>query len=971
MRNIRGFMGCLAVSLPVILVVATASAASATTLAITTSTLNAATVGSAYTASLAATGGAAPYSWSVAAGSLAPAGMKLSIAGVLSGTPTTSSGASVAAFTVSVKDSSTTIQTKTATISIKINADPMSISTTSLTTGVDGAAYSQQLKSSGGTGTVTWKLNTGSLLVTGVQLSAAGLVSGTPTASTNGAGSFAVTASDSASPVHTATSKIAYVINPAIGSFKVTTLSLLPASQNLLYSAQLGSAGGIGTVTWSLASGAILPTGLKLALTGLISGTPTVVGTSSFWVQAKDSSTTRKTVQAFLTLVVQPVAVTILPLKASVAAGGKQQFTASVSGTTNTAVKWSVNSISGGNSILGSISTAGLYVAPATAPSPAAVTITATSTAASNRSASAPVTITSSLAQEDFNYTGTYATSAPITYVNMLGKTRTIQAYPGQVFVEVAPSTSSATVAAHIQAHGGSIIAQLPNVGMYWAGVTVGAEAKFIAAFIADSAPTNIAPNPALYLGQTATTPTDLTVPPQESSPATLSFTEDVAVLDDFKAAGVCSPTVTHGSCVGGIVQALSPAVPLTGQPELSVAKFQIFRKNVLNGKIEVTYNDLFFQLNRLLLGAAFQGKTKVVNLSIVAPPDDGIDRHSCFTEACLDYLDNQALLMSGIYDLANRLADYRPYLAIALAVGNSGLDLSAFLDVELVLYPNANVLVVGGLDEDIVAMLNKQAPPGPPPVGYNSARDAGFTGSAIPILYAPAKIGGSSGTSFSAPQAASRMAALLRIDPSLTGPQLVAMMKAGSINVTAPASSVSGLASYDLLPSIEQALFPPPATYTAPFKASTTFSNIGCSGTISIDGTLTMKPRGNPYLPTTGVPAISAAPNPSYYLSLLSGTIAFNGTLGLVENSTCPSGSGTVAATGPVAGAFQSFQGQVQPILTIPVTGGTTQVSWTIGVSFVDGSISPDLKTLTGVASSIVCQGCTTVPGTITFTKQ
>src|SRR3989441_2385995 len=86
------------------------------------------------------------------------------------------------------------------------------------------------------------------------------------------------------------------------------------------------------------------------------------------------------------------VSITILPASASVAVGQTQQFTASVSGTSNTGVTWAVNGTIGGNATVGTISSNGLYTAPNT---PATVTVTATSTANTSKSASASVTITS------------------------------------------------------------------------------------------------------------------------------------------------------------------------------------------------------------------------------------------------------------------------------------------------------------------------------------------------------------------------------------------------------------------------------------------------------------------------------------------------------------------------------------------------------------------------------------------------
>jgi uncharacterized repeat protein (TIGR03803 family) len=89
------------------------------------------------------------------------------------------------------------------------------------------------------------------------------------------------------------------------------------------------------------------------------------------------------------------VIVTVSPTAVQVAASGAQQFTATVTGSTNTAVTWAVNAINGGNSTIGTISGTGLYNAPAVVPNPATVTVTATSQADTSVSASASVTITS------------------------------------------------------------------------------------------------------------------------------------------------------------------------------------------------------------------------------------------------------------------------------------------------------------------------------------------------------------------------------------------------------------------------------------------------------------------------------------------------------------------------------------------------------------------------------------------------
>lgn len=72
--------------------------------------------------------------------------------------------------------------------------------------------------------------------------------------------------------------------------------------------------------------------------------------------------------------------VTVTPATATIRAGGNEAFAATVSGLTNNTVTWSVNSIDGGNSSVGTIDANGMYTAPATLPTPNTVTVTATST---------------------------------------------------------------------------------------------------------------------------------------------------------------------------------------------------------------------------------------------------------------------------------------------------------------------------------------------------------------------------------------------------------------------------------------------------------------------------------------------------------------------------------------------------------------------------------------------------------------
>ncbi|MCX7170528.1 MAG: CHRD domain-containing protein [Proteobacteria bacterium] len=88
---------------------------------ISTASLANGVVGSAYSQTLTATGGFTPYTWAVANGAL-PAGLSLSTAGVISGTPTAAGSSS---FTVRVTDSATAAATATQALSLTTAAAPV------------------------------------------------------------------------------------------------------------------------------------------------------------------------------------------------------------------------------------------------------------------------------------------------------------------------------------------------------------------------------------------------------------------------------------------------------------------------------------------------------------------------------------------------------------------------------------------------------------------------------------------------------------------------------------------------------------------------------------------------------------------------------------------------------------------------------------------------------------------------------
>ena len=87
------------------------------------------------------------------------------------------------------------------------------------------------------------------------------------------------------------------------------------------------------------------------------------------------------------------VSVVVSPPTANIRAGDTFPFSVAVSGTTNTAVSWSVNGTTGGTTTSGTIDTSGNYAAPAALPNPNTITIRATSAADASASGSSSVTL--------------------------------------------------------------------------------------------------------------------------------------------------------------------------------------------------------------------------------------------------------------------------------------------------------------------------------------------------------------------------------------------------------------------------------------------------------------------------------------------------------------------------------------------------------------------------------------------------
>ncbi|MCW0216887.1 MAG: putative Ig domain-containing protein, partial [Prosthecobacter sp.] len=249
------------------------------TIAISPTTLTAATLNSSYgPVTLTATGGTAAYTWTYA-GSL-PVGMGLSSGGVISGTPSGAPGNYT--ITVTATDANGCVSNRGYTLAV--NCGAFSITPSSLPAVTQGTAYSAQtLTATGGTGPYVWDVSVGTL-PTGMSLSAAGVISGTPT-SAPGTYNITVRATDT----YSCQSTRAYALVVNCPTVTVSPSSVPNAVQYVSYSQTLTASGGTGPYTWTQTSGT-LPTGMSFSSAGVLSGTPTVTGTFSLVLRAQDAN---------------------------------------------------------------------------------------------------------------------------------------------------------------------------------------------------------------------------------------------------------------------------------------------------------------------------------------------------------------------------------------------------------------------------------------------------------------------------------------------------------------------------------------------------------------------------------------------------------------------------------------------------------------------------------------------------------
>jgi RHS repeat-associated protein len=230
-----------------------------------------------------------------------------------------------------------------------------------------------------GAGGATWSMPDGSP----GTLSSAGLYTAPPNIQTQKTISISATTLGSTSAPVTAT----ITLMPAV-KINVTPLSAaLAAGDAQQFTATVANTSEQGVI-WSISPvgiGTITPNGLYVA-------PPSVLQSQTVTVTAMSVADARQFASATITVTpaatVQPLSVAISPASVTLGGGLSQQFTATVSNASNTAVDWSIKPAG-----IGTLSSSGSFTAPATVTAQQSVTITATSQADPTKFASAVVTL--------------------------------------------------------------------------------------------------------------------------------------------------------------------------------------------------------------------------------------------------------------------------------------------------------------------------------------------------------------------------------------------------------------------------------------------------------------------------------------------------------------------------------------------------------------------------------------------------
>jgi len=388
-----------------------------------------------------------------------------------------------------------------------------------------------------------------------------GILSGSGTTVTytapDDAGDYVVTATSSAYPTRRGSAVVRVKGSRVNVSLTPGTGSLLTGA-SLTFSAAVSGATNT-SVVWSVdgvtngntAVGTITGSGNSVSYMA-----PAVAGT--YVLRATSVANTSKSATASITVTAPPppppppavVLVALSSTSASLTAGSTKSFTATVSGSSNTAVTWKVDGVANGNTTVGTITGTGnsvTYTAPATAGSH---TLTAISAADTTKSATASITVTAPPLPPAAVSVALNSTSASLTAGSTKSFTATVSG----------SSTTAVTWKVDGVANGNTTVGTVSGTGntvTYTAPAVAGSHTltaisaadttKSATATITVTAPP---PPPAVVSVTLSSTAANLTAGSAQPFTATVSGSSNTNVT--WKVDGVANGDTTVGTITGG-----------------------------------------------------------------------------------------------------------------------------------------------------------------------------------------------------------------------------------------------------------------------------------------------------------------------------------------------------------------------------------------------------------------------------------
>jgi hypothetical protein len=253
------------------------------------------------------------------------------------------------------------------------------------------------------------------------------------------------------------------------------------------------------------------------------------------------------------------VVVTIQPASASLFLGQTQAFQATVTGSTNTNVTWQVNGVVGGSTAAGTISSVGLFTAPAILPPGASVTVTAVSQINPKDSASVAVTLQDNIV------------------VSVLPPSATVSTGAAQVFTASVTGTGSPSTAVTWSVNGiaggnstiGTIVANGSATAVYTAPAAPPSPATVTvtATSVADTSKSGNASVTVLCSGSNSISPSSANVALGSTQNFTASFCPAPATAIVWDVNGIPGGNATLGTIISTGPNAAQYTAPINLPP--------------------------------------------------------------------------------------------------------------------------------------------------------------------------------------------------------------------------------------------------------------------------------------------------------------------------------------------------------------------------------------------------------------------